>query len=98
MGSARGGLDEGIDVEGFRPWLDRDDRSLSARRPDPAQDRLQSDPVLVGRPDRDARVWLGSAYGRYLSTEVCLKAVWAAGSALTWEGRGTWSVWSRRRR
>jgi hypothetical protein len=32
------------------------DRPLALWSPDPAQDRLQADAVLVGRPDLDRRV------------------------------------------
>ncbi len=82
MGPARHGMDEGVDVEGFGTWLNRDNGPLPTRRPDAAQDRLEPHPVLVGRPDIDGHSWLRRAYGRYLLTEVCLNVAWATGSAL----------------
>ena len=43
-----GGRDEGGDVEPLEAVMAGGDRTLAPRRPDPAGDRLQPDPVLVG--------------------------------------------------
>src|SRR3954451_18077516 len=46
-------LDEGGDVQPLIAVMAKRDRPLAFGRPDPAQDRLQPDAVLVGRPDFD---------------------------------------------
>jgi hypothetical protein len=74
------------------------DRALAPRRPDPAQDRLQADAVLVGGKDprssrgqaldRPARVpggLLGDGRGKLFLNASRSSGVAAAG----WRGRGT---------
>ena len=57
-------LDEGGDVQPLVPVVAKCDGPLALGRPDPAQDRLQPDAVLVGRPDLDRFVRvLGSRLG-----------------------------------
>ena len=51
--------------------VDRGDPALAARRPDPPQDRLQPDAVLVGGEDLDdragvARGFLRDGFGEFL--------------------------------
>ena len=52
---AGGGRDEGDDVEPFVAVMADGDRARTARRPDPADDRLQPDAVLVGGEGLDCR-------------------------------------------
>jgi hypothetical protein len=52
---AGGRRDEGGDVEPLVSVMSAGDRALAARRPDPAQDRLQTDAVLVSGEDLDGR-------------------------------------------
>src|SRR5215212_1801495 len=49
-------LDEGGHVQPLIAVVTEGDGPLPLGRPDPAQDRLQPDAVLVGRPDLDWRV------------------------------------------
>jgi len=51
LARARG--DEGGHIEPFVAVVADGDRTLTDRRPDPAADRLQAEPVLVRRPDLD---------------------------------------------
>src|SRR3954465_12487119 len=53
---ARGRLDEGGDVQPLVAVVAQRDRPLAFGRPHPAQDRLQPEAVLVGRPDFDRLV------------------------------------------
>ena len=87
------GRDEGGDVEPFEPVMAAGDRALATRRPDPAQDRLQSDTVLVGGEDLDCR--LGMALGLLGDglREPFLKASCSSGvAASACCGRGLWIV------
>ena len=52
---AGGRGDEGSDVEPLEAVVAAGDRALAPRRLDPAQDRLQADPVLVGGAGLDHR-------------------------------------------
>src|SRR3954453_5903691 len=52
----QGWLDEGGDVEPLVAVVAEGDRPLTLGRPDPAQDRLQANVVLVRGPDLDRRV------------------------------------------
>lgn len=63
--------DEGGDVEPFEAVVDAGDGALAARRPDPPQDRLQRDTVLVGGEDLDHRAgmalrFFGDGFGEVL--------------------------------
>jgi hypothetical protein len=64
-------------------------RALTLGRPDPAQDRLQADAVLVRGPDFDWRGWvLGPLLGDGL-LQPFLNAARSAGvAACGWRGRG----------
>ncbi len=90
---AGGRRDEGGDVEPLVAVVTAGDRALASRRPDPAQDRLQSDPVLVGGEDLDCR--LGMALGLLGDDlrEPFLKASCSSGvAASACCGRGRWIV------
>ena len=68
---AGGGRDEGRDVEPLEAVVAAGDRALTARRPDPAEDRLQPDPVLVDGEGFDRRAGmalrlLGDGLGKLL--------------------------------
>lgn len=72
--------DEGGDVEPFEAVVDAGDGALAARRPDPPQDRLQPDPVLVGGEDLDdragmARCLLGDGFGEVFLKFSCCSGV-----------------------
>jgi hypothetical protein len=71
--------------------------ALSAWAPDAAQDGLEPDAVLVGRPQLHLLPRVGVLQRLDYGRKVFLKAAWAVGSALTWRGRGTFEVHPRRR-
>ncbi len=73
---AGGGRDEGGDVEPFEAVVSDRDGPLAARRPDAAQDRLQTDAVLVGGEGLDycARMalrLLGGGLGELFLNSAC---------------------------
>src|SRR4051794_38639074 len=82
-------LDEGGDVQPLIAVMAKRDRPLTFGRPDPAQDRLQPDAVLVGRPDLDRLVRvLGPLVGDGLF-QLFLNASRSSGGAEAgWRGRG----------
>jgi len=88
-GLARGRLDEGGDVEPLVAVVAERNRALTLGRPDPAQDRLQADAVLVRGPDLDRRV---RVLDRFLGDgllQLFLNASRSSGEAETgWRGRG----------
>jgi len=83
--------DEGGDVEPFIAVMTECNRPLADRRPDPATDRLQADPVLIRGPDLDRLIgMLGGFFGRRVD-ELFLKAAAASGVAdFGFLGRGDW--------
>ena len=88
---AGGRRDEGGDVEPLVAVMSAGDRALAARRPDPAQDRLQADPVLVGGEGLDCRAGmalrlLGDRLGKLFLNAACASGV----AASAWRGRGRW--------
>src|SRR3954452_5791948 len=85
----QGWLDEGGDVEPLVAVVAKRDRPLTFGRPDPAQDRLQANAVLVRGPDLDRRVRvLGPRLGDGL-LELFLNASRSSGVAEAgWRGRG----------
>lgn len=92
---AGGGRDEGGDVEPLEAVVAPGDRTLASRRPDPAEDGLQPDTVLVGGEDLDRRVgiarrFLGDRLGKVFLNAACSWGV--ATSACC--GRGRRSVHS----
>jgi hypothetical protein len=83
--------DEGGDVEPFVAVVTERERTLADRRPDPAMDRLQADPMFVYRPDFDRLVGMFVGFVRGRLGQFFLKA--AASSALAdfgFFGRGDW--------
>ena len=87
------GRDEGDDIEPFETMMAAGDRALAARRPDPAQDRLQPDAVLVGGEDLDCRAgmalgFLGDGFGELFLNASCSSGV----AASACRGRGRWIV------
>ena len=95
---AGGRRDEGGDVEPFETMMAAGGGALAAWRPDPAQDRLQPDAVLVGGEDLDRRAGmalrrLGDRLGEVFLNAACSSGV--ATSACC--GRGRCSVHSTAR-
>jgi hypothetical protein len=90
---AGGGGDEGDDVEPFETVVAAGERAFSARRPDPAQDWLQPDAVLVGGEGLDCRAGmalrlLGDGFREAFLKASCFSGV----AALACCGRGRWIV------
>src|SRR3954464_4483691 len=82
-------LHEGGDVQPLGAVVTERDRPLTFGRPDPAQDRLQANAVLVGRPDLDRRArvlrpLLGDGLLQLFLNVSRSSGVAAAG----WRGRG----------
>src|SRR5215218_9136134 len=82
-------LDEGGHVQPLMAVVTEGDGPLPLGRPDPAQDRLQPEAVLVGGPDFDRRVRvLGPLLGDSLF-QLFLNASRSSGvAAAGWRGRG----------
>lgn len=90
---AGGGRDEGGDVELFEAVVAAGDRALATRRPDPPQDRLQPDAVLVGDEDLDCRLGMALGLLRDCLRELFSNASCASGAAApACCGRGRWIV------
>lgn len=88
-----GGRDEGGDVEPFEAVVAGGDGAQPARGPDPAEDGLQPDPVLVGREDLNCRAgmalgFLGDGRGQLFLNADCASGV----AACACRGRGRWIV------
>ena len=87
------GRDEGGDVEPLEAVMATGDRALAARRPDPAQDRLQPDAVLVGGEDLDRRARMALRLFGDGFRELFLNVACSSGVATrTCCGRGRWIV------
>lgn len=87
------GRDEGGDVEPFEAVVAAGDRALAARRPDPPQDRLQPNAVLVGGEDLDDRAGVMLRFLRDDVGELFLNASCSSGvAARACCGRGRWIV------
>jgi hypothetical protein len=83
--------DEGGDVKPIVAMMAERDGPLADRRPYPAVDRLQAEPVLVRRPNFDRFVRMPDGFFRERVAEVFLKA--SAASAVAdfgFFGRGDW--------
>ena len=89
-GLARRRPHEGVDIQPFVAGLDRGDGPLADRRPDPAADRLQAEPVLVEGPDLVADMAVDALVAAQTLPQFFLKLAWATGSCWTCAGRGTW--------
>src|SRR5262249_42967393 len=84
-----GWMDEGQEVEPLEAVLHPGNRARSAACPDLLEDGLEPDPLLVGRPDFDARGRVALAHLRHLLAQrVFWQASWACTSALACRGRG----------
>lgn len=83
--------DEGGDVKPFVAVMTERNRPLADRRPDPAMDWLQAEPVLIRCPDLDRLVgMLGGFFGERLA-ETFLKTSTASVVAdFGFLGRGDW--------
>lgn len=83
--------DEGGGVEPFEAMVAGGVRPPANRCPDPPDDRLQPDPVLVGGEDVDRAVGRFAAFFLVDRPEFFLKAAASSGVAsLGLDGRGTW--------
>ncbi len=87
--------DEGGDIEPFEAVVAAGDRTLAARRPYPAQDRLQADAVLVGGEGLNRRAGMafrlfGDDLGKLFLNAACSSGVAASACC----GRGRCSVQS----
>jgi hypothetical protein len=51
-----------VEVEPLEAMLDGDTRACASAHPDSAQDRLESDTVLIGRPQLDGGLRKGLLY------------------------------------
>ncbi len=95
-GAARGGMDKADKIAPSKAVLHGGDRTLADRRPDPAQQRLQADTMLVGRPQLDLRVGKGGGDCLQQRPQFFLKASCCSASASAWRGRGTCRLCLRR--
>src|SRR5262249_51859337 len=94
--AARGGMDEADQIAPLEPMAHDGDRTVSNRRPDPSQERLQADTMLVDSPHLDLGVGEGGRHLPQQRTEVFLKASCSPRSAWAWRGRGScWLCLSR---
>jgi hypothetical protein len=90
---AGGRRDEGGGVEPLVAVVAAGGRALAARRPDPAQDGLRADAVLVGGEGLDDRAGMalrrvGDRLGELFLNAACSSGV----AASAWLGRGLWIV------
>ncbi len=88
-------LDEAGEVEPLEAVVADRDRPLTARRPDPARDRLQPKAMLVRGPNLDRRLGMAAlllarGFGEFFFSAVRAASPAAAG----WRGRGCCSVYS----
>jgi hypothetical protein len=89
------GRDEGGDVEPLEAVMPAGDRALALRRPDPPDDGLQPDAVLVGGEDLDRRAGMALGLLGDRLTELSLNAACSSGVATSaCCGRGRCSVHS----
>lgn len=89
LGLSGSRLHKTVDVEPLEAMLDGDTRPGPFTHPDPAQDRFESNAVLIGRPQLDRGLGKRLLHRVQLLREFFLNASWAAGSALAWRGRST---------
>ncbi len=86
---SRSRLHKTVEIEPLEAMLESDTRPGPFAYPDPAQNRLESDTVLIGRPHLNCGLGKRLLDCFHLLRKVFLKASWAAGSALAWHGRST---------
>lgn len=83
--------DEGGDVEPFIAVMTERNRPLADRRPDPAADWLQADPVLIRCPDLDRLIGMLRGFFGRRAGELFFKAASSSGVAdFGFLGRGDW--------
>ncbi len=68
--------------------LDRRVGAVPPAAPHAAEAGLESQAVLVGRPQLDDSAGVGLLHRLDYTGKLFLKAAWAAGSALAWRGLG----------
>ena len=90
QGAAGGRMDEADEIAPFVAVLDRGDGALSLGCPDPAQDGLQANPMLVHRPQFDLCFGEGCHHLAQERPQFFLNRSCATESACMWRGRGTW--------
>ena len=78
------GRDEGRDIEPFKAMMTMSDGAHAYRRPDAARDRLQPEPMLVGREGFDRKVrmrlrLLGDDVGKFFLKLSCSASLAAFG-------------------
>ncbi len=78
-----------IYVEPLEVVLHRHRRARPFAHPDPAQDRLETDAVLIRGPQLDRGVRERLLHLVQALRKVFLKVSWVVGSALAWRGRRT---------
>src|SRR5829696_139981 len=89
QGLAGDRLDEGRDVQPLVTVVAERDRPLAFGRPDPAQDRLQPEAVLVDCPDFDRRVRVSLGLLSDSLLQLFLNTSRSSGvAAAGWRGRG----------
>ena len=87
-------VDEAVEVEPLVAVPPDRDRPPAPRRPPPAQDRLQAEPVLVERPHLDRPSRVPPAALAHLRGELFLYAACSSGlAALACRGLGTCGLW-----
>lgn len=78
-------------VEPLETMMADGDRPLAYRRPHAAQDRLQTNPVLVRGPDLDRELGVLGALLCYRPIEFFLNSAHSCSvAARAWRGRGRW--------
>jgi hypothetical protein len=88
-----GRRDEGGDIEPLEPVVATGDGALAARCPDPSQDRLQPDPVLVGGENLDDRAGVALGFFRNGVGKLFLNPACSSGvAARMCCGRGRWTL------
>src|SRR5688500_2821694 len=90
-------MDKGVEIAPLVAMLNNRLGALPPGAPDAPQDRLEADPVLIGRPQFHHVLGVGLLYRLDYDGKVFLKAACAAGSALAWRGRGTLDVQPKHR-
>ena len=97
-GSARGGMHKADQIAPFEAVAHRSERSLPDRRPDPTQERLEANAMLVHRPQLDLRLREGGRHRAHQRPQLFLKVSCSWASANTCRGRGACRLCLRRTR
>jgi hypothetical protein len=94
--AARGGVDEADELAPGEAVAHHGDGSVPFGRPDSPQERLEPDAVLVGGPQFDRRLGMGSGHRAYQRANLFLNSACCSASARTCRGRGTCRLCFRR--